>query len=338
MYTRVLAEGCKEKLNLESATFSSSCYYDSLPLCVIDAVFSIGVQYTAVKNVVRNYCSYYELRRYNREQDSQGDTHTISQLVEHITDMGIQKSADIIFKNHQRTSARNGILKAEAVLQFAKVLQRNGIESIMDFRSKGLSENAVKEILKIPGQKSGLSLRYFCMLAGDDTQAKPDRHVLRFINQITGKNFSVQQAYEMLSGAADLLKPVYPHLTVRLLDYTIWNYMAHGEKTDDSRKKYYKLVRDRIPEIIHTSGRSCLWDVLSHEEYIRKLDEKLNEELEEYQESKSLEELADLLEVIQAVVKARGWTLTQLEQVKKEKAEERGRFEKRILLREVKEK
>ena len=68
------------------------------------------------------------------------------------------------------------------------------------------------------------------------------------------------------------------------------------------------------------------------------LDAKLNEELSEYQESKSLEELADLLEVMRAVVNARGRTWEQLEQIRQEKAAKRGGFEKKILLKEVLEK
>lgn len=100
-------------------------------------------------------------------------------------------------------------------------------------------------------------------------------------------------------------------------------------------RKYYKLVRDHIPEIIEANGQTCITETLSDEEYLRLLDEKLTEELTEYQESKSLEELADLLEVMRAVVKARGWTLDQLEQVRAEKAAKRGQFEKRILLKEV---
>ena len=68
-------------------------------------------------------------------------------------------------------------------------------------------------------------------------------------------------------------------------------------------KTYYKLVRDRIPEIIETDGKTCVYETLSNEDYLRLLDQKLNEELVEYQESKSLEELADLLEVMQAVEK-----------------------------------
>ena len=71
-------------------------------------------------------------------------------------------------------------------------------------------------------------------------------------------------------------------------------------------KAYHKLVRDRIPEIIEADGNICTWETLSHEEYLSLLDEKLNEELAEYQERKSLEELADLLEVIRSVVHERG--------------------------------
>ena len=103
-------------------------------------------------------------------------------------------------------------------------------------------------------------------------------------------------------------------------------------------KVYNKLVRDRIPEIIEADGKTCATEVLSDDRYLQMLDAKLNEELAEYQESKSLEELADLLEVMQAVVKARGWTWEQLEQVRQEKADKRGGFEKKILLREVGEK
>ena len=100
-------------------------------------------------------------------------------------------------------------------------------------------------------------------------------------------------------------------------------------------KKYNKLVRDRIPEIIQASGKSCKTDVLTHDAYIQKLDEKLNEELAEYQKSKSLEELADLLEVMGAVVRARGYTWEELTQLRKAKRAERGAFDQKILLVEV---
>lgn len=99
--------------------------------------------------------------------------------------------------------------------------------------------------------------------------------------------------------------------------------------------QYHKLVRDRIPEIIESDGKICDWETLSDADYLSLLEEKLNEELAEYQQSKSLEELADLLEVMQAVLKARGWTWDELEQVRAKKAEKRGGFEKKILLKSV---
>lgn len=99
--------------------------------------------------------------------------------------------------------------------------------------------------------------------------------------------------------------------------------------------QYNKLVRDRIPEIIEASSKRCVCATLSDEEYLAKLDEKLNEELAEYQESKSMEELADLLEVIRAVAVARGSSIEEVEALRRDKAAKRGGFEKKILLTEI---
>ena len=95
------------------------------------------------------------------------------------------------------------------------------------------------------------------------------------------------------------------------------------------------IVRDRIPQIIEASGKTCVTEVLSLEDYLKELDRKLSEELSEYQQSKSLEELADLLEVMGAVVKARGYTWDDLTRVRKEKRAARGAFDQRIYLKEV---
>ena len=101
--------------------------------------------------------------------------------------------------------------------------------------------------------------------------------------------------------------------------------------------KYHKLIRDRIPEIIEKDGKRCVYSVLSREDYLSLLDLKLNEELAEYQESKSMEELADLLEVIRAVAKARGSSIDEVEAIRRDKAIKRGGFEQKILLVEVRD-
>lgn len=99
--------------------------------------------------------------------------------------------------------------------------------------------------------------------------------------------------------------------------------------------KYNKLMRDRIPEIIEASGKTCKTTVLDDAEYLCMLDAKLDEELAEYHKDQSIEELADLLEVIYAAAIARGYTVKKLEQARELKAQKRGVFQNRILLMEV---
>ena len=93
-----------------------------------------------------------------------------------------------------------------------------------------------------------------------------------------------------------------------------------------------KLVRDRIPEIIENSGKNPITETLSQEEYLKELDAKLNEEVAEYQEDKSIEEMADVLEVLFAICEARGHSVEELLQVREEKREKRGGFREKIYL------
>ena len=101
--------------------------------------------------------------------------------------------------------------------------------------------------------------------------------------------------------------------------------------------KYNKLVRDKIPEIIEMSGKRCVIETLTDEDYLKMLDAKLDEELAEYHQDQNLEELDDLLEVIYACAVAHGYSVAELEQVRVDKAAKRGGFVERILLKEVNE-
>ena len=98
---------------------------------------------------------------------------------------------------------------------------------------------------------------------------------------------------------------------------------------------YYKLVRDKIPEIIEKSGKRPLIEILSDDDYKIYLERKLDEEVKEYQESKELEELADILEVIVHLVKIKGYDFQDLLDLQARKATEKGGFSKKILLKAV---
>ena len=107
------------------------------------------------------------------------------------------------------------------------------------------------------------------------------------------------------------------------------------ERRDIRLKRYNKLVRDKIPDIIEKDGRNAKYHVLSEEDFIAELDKKLGEEVNEYQEEKNLEEMADILEVLYAICKARGYTVEELEAKRWEKAAERGGFDKKLYLEYV---
>ncbi len=98
--------------------------------------------------------------------------------------------------------------------------------------------------------------------------------------------------------------------------------------------KYDKLIRDNIPEIISQKGGRAVTHVASEEEYRQKLIAKLREETEEFAQSESIEEMADILEVIDAIILYKGFGRNELQTIKEAKAQERGRFEKRIILEE----
>jgi predicted house-cleaning noncanonical NTP pyrophosphatase (MazG superfamily) len=100
---------------------------------------------------------------------------------------------------------------------------------------------------------------------------------------------------------------------------------------------YNKLVRDRIPEIIEKSGRTCTTSILSQEEYAQELHIKLQEEVQEYIEAQNVEELADILEVLFALAKFHGAAEADLIRTREQKREERGGFEDRIFLMTVQE-
>ena len=91
-----------------------------------------------------------------------------------------------------------------------------------------------------------------------------------------------------------------------------------------------KLVRDKIPEIIKNAGKNPIIEILSDENYLVELDKKLNEEVAEYQADKSIEEMADVLEVLFAICEARGSSVDELMQVREAKCEERGGFKDKI--------
>lgn len=101
------------------------------------------------------------------------------------------------------------------------------------------------------------------------------------------------------------------------------------------RRTYNKLVRDRIPEIIHAEGRECATEVMGEQDYVQALLEKLVEEAEEVRtatQEKRATELADLLEVFDALLQTQNVSLEEIRTIQEHRQAERGSFAKRLKL------
>lgn len=215
-----------EHLPLEEARLSDEYYYQSLPPCVIDAVFSIGVRYGGVRKVVERFCNYSKTNRYRPHGSPFPERHeqmSTSQFLDKLKGFSPQELAENVFVNRQRTSSRSGILKAEATILFVSAMREAAIEHFQDVNQETL-DKAWAKIVKIPGQKSGICFSYFQMLAGNESRIKPDRMLLRFLKEATGRDFSIGDATNLIVGSAKALKLQYSQMTPRLLDHLIWQY------------------------------------------------------------------------------------------------------------------
>lgn len=97
-------------------------------------------------------------------------------------------------------------------------------------------------------------------------------------------------------------------------------------------KTYNKLVRDKIEEIMLGKGLKPVTRILSEEEYLKELNKKLLEEVNEYLESGEVEELADIEEVTLAILDIKGISRENLEEVRINKVKKRGAFKRRLFL------
>jgi hypothetical protein len=222
---KAVAEFCKAKLALANARLPDQYSYQSLPLCVIDAVFSIGVNYISTRNTVTRFCKYFGINQINKiRPPAIADQLSITEFINLYNQYGVEVMAERVYQNLQRTSTRNGISKSEAVLRFSQALLRFGVDYFQDV-NKILGNPSFESVIRrIPGQGSGLSLWYFYMLAGSDNYVKPDRMITRFILSATGKSLSIEESQTAVVGACEILVEDYPHLTPRMLDHLIWEY------------------------------------------------------------------------------------------------------------------
>lgn len=198
--------------------------YTSLSAALLDAIFSIGVHYAQVTALISRHKG---LRGYDPWYVGSADPYPLPDLIREGRKGTPMQFAEEL-GNNCRTSTRSGILKAEAVILAAEALVKHAVVDMLTWRSasEAARAGAERDFRRVRGQSTGISWKYFCMLAGNDDEVKPDRMIIRYVGGALGREpVAAKLAGELVIAAATALRgrAGYPQtLTARHLDTAIW--------------------------------------------------------------------------------------------------------------------
>lgn len=229
-------------------------YRNSLALCAIDAIWSIGIRYSTVERVLDRYLALRGLGGLKAAQDC---TDGPVAFLEWCGGLDGPDKADALadaLGNRNRTSSRSGVLKADAVIEACELLSREGIESTKELLEH---EARLEELWRseIPGQKSGISWKYLLMLAGQ-AGVKPDRMIHRFMKRMGAPpEVTPEQFVDQIVFAVNM-----PEIDARVVDHRIWTIERSRppEELSSIESAIQDFVKARDWEQFHTNKNLVL--------------------------------------------------------------------------------
>lgn len=206
------ANYCRQNFKLDGSLYAEPYY--SLPICIIDCIYSLRTKYFPVCVTVINRYAFAYMENYR-----QNTNDYLSNFIKHIDEVGGCKDfAEKILRNRQKLSGR---LKSEICYELAQKLLTLNINSLEDFQNydnTAILETVIRSVKGI-GQAG---LNYLFMLAGDPNRCKPDVHIHHCVRDACGKDISDEECQNLFTNTVEILKVDFPNLTVRKLDGIIW--------------------------------------------------------------------------------------------------------------------
>lgn len=217
------ARFCEERFDLHTIAKHT---FQSLPICIIECIYSLRANYTSTTNVVQRYADKC------MGGDISSNADTISNFITQIDNNygGPQGSAGNLFESQAKFghgitpkhNASNLTLKSEVCYNLARKFQEHNINNITDFRSANPDD--IERYMREVKWVGDAAVNYLFMLAGDPTRVKPDVHIHHCVRDCFGYDLSNQDIQVLFTDTVHELQSCYSTLTVRNLDSVIWNY------------------------------------------------------------------------------------------------------------------
>lgn len=220
--TKQFTEYCQTNLCLDEA---ETYHYQSLPICLIDCVYSLRARYYSVTvPVVERYAARYLSGDKNSPED------TISRFLRNIQNAGgPERFADTVLKNHQKLGGKNPVPKEHVCYQLAQYLHYLHIDTLADFQQFP-SQELLEVVLRAVRGMGDAGVNYLFMLAGDSSRCKPDVHIHQCIKDACGCTISNEECQTLFTETVQNLRQTHPGLTVRALDGVIWRKYQSGKE------------------------------------------------------------------------------------------------------------
>lgn len=215
-YTEKFVDYCRRNYGEELSIADERSYcYKSLPICIVDCVYSLRARYNSVTvPIVERYANAF----LGGDKTSTNNDDNLTSFIKNLTTPSLKSFADNIAKNHQILGR---VPKEKVCLDIAETLRNLDIETFEDFQNYPSKEKLADAIKSVKGMGNA-GVNYLFMLTGDDNKSKPDVHVHRCVAEACGEDVSDKECQEIIKEASRILKQDYPDLTVRKLDGIIW--------------------------------------------------------------------------------------------------------------------
>ena len=213
--TKIFIDFCLQNFEIKEANIPNK--YNSLPVCILDDIFSLRAKYeTMTLKVVQRFANYF------LKGDLSASGYRLEDFIRDIDSLGSKKISFEILKNMQMISNRQ---KLDVCYEIARKLILLDIHDIEGFRNYH-SDEILEIVLRSVKGVGDAAVNYLFMLAGDENRVKPDVHIHRSLFDALGYEVSNEECQIIFREAANELKKQYPFVTPAKLDNIVWKHYS----------------------------------------------------------------------------------------------------------------